>query len=101
MFSFRIFALIIFLYGCENQLNIRLENVTQLSFQGDNGEAYFNADNSKVIFQSKRNGNECDKLYIIDIDGNNFSEFPLKDGAFTCAYFSLDDKYIFSLQQCI
>ena len=65
MFSFRIFALIIFLYGCENQLNIRLENVTQLSFQGDNGEAYFNADNSKVIFQSKRNGNECDKLYII------------------------------------
>ena len=95
MFSFRIFAFIIFLYGCENQLNIRLENVTQLSFQGDNGEAYFNADNSKVIFQSKRNGNECDKLYIIDIDGNNFSEFPLKDGAFTCAYFSLDDKYIF------
>ena len=95
MFSFRIFALIIFLYGCENQLNIRLENVTQLSFQGDNGEAYFNADDSKVIFQSKRNGNECDKLYIIDIDGNNFSEFPLQDGAFTCAYFSLDDKYIF------
>ena len=83
MFSFRIFALIIFLYGCENQLNIRLENVTQLSFEGDNGEAYFNADNSKVIFQSKRNGNECDKLYIIDIDGNNFSEFPLQDGAFT------------------
>ena len=95
MFSFRIFALIIFLYGCDDQLNIRLENVTQLSFKGDNGEAYFNADNSKVIFQSKRNGNECDKLYIIDIDGNNFSEFPLKDGAFTCAYFSLDDKYIF------
>ena len=95
MYNFRIFALIIFLYGCENQLNIRLENVTQLSFQGDNGEAYFNADNSKVIFQSKRNGNECDKLYIIDIDGNNFSEFPLQDGAFTCAYFSLDDKYIF------
>ena len=95
MFSFRIFALIIFLYGCEDQLDIRLENVTQLSFKGDNGEAYFNADNSKVIFQSKRNGNECDKLYIIDIDGNNFSEFPLQDGAFTCAYFSLDDKYIF------
>ena len=95
MFSFRLFALIILFYGCEQPVNYHLENVTQLSFQGDNGEAYFNADNSKVIFQSKRNNNECDKLYIVDIDGNNFTEFPLKDGAFTCAYYSLDDRYIF------
>ena len=62
MYSFRLFALIIFLYGCEKTINYQLENVTQLSFQGDNGEAYFNADNSKVVFQSKRNNNECDKL---------------------------------------
>ena len=25
----------------------------------------------------------------------NFTEFPFNDGAFTCAYFSLNDKYIF------
>ncbi len=96
MFNFKfLFLVLLVLTGCENSNNHHLENVTQLSFEGDNGEAYFNADNSKVIFQSKRNNNECDKLYIVDIDGKNFNEFPLKDGAFTCAYFSLDDRYIF------
>ena len=95
MFNFRFIALILLVLGCENPVNYRLENVTQLSYEGDNGEAYFNADDSKVVFQSKRNNNECDKLYIVDIDGKNFTEFPLNDGAFTCAYFSLNDKYIF------
>lgn len=96
MFNFRFLSLIfLVITGCENSNNYHLKNVTQLTFAGDNGEAYFNADDSKVIFQSKRNNNDCDKLYIVDIDGKNFTEFPLKDGAFTCAYFSLNDRYIF------
>ena len=96
MFNFRfLFLIFLVITGCENSNNYHLKNVTQLTFSGDNGEAYFNADDSKVIFQSKRNNNECDKLYIVDVDGKNFTEFPLKDGAFTCAYFSLDDRYIF------
>ena len=32
---------------------------------------------------------------INKFSGKNFSEFPLQDGAFTCAYYSLDDSYIF------
>ena len=95
MYNFRFLTLILVLFGCESSVNYNLQNTKQLSFQGDNGEAYFNTDNSKVVFQSKRNNNECDKLYIVDIDGKNFSEFPLQDGAFTCAYYSLDDSYIF------
>ena len=96
MFNFRfLFLIFLVITGCENSNNYHLKNVTQLTSVGDNGEAYFNADDSKVIFQSKRNNNDCDKLYIVDIDGKNFSEFPLKDGAFTCAYFSLNDRYIF------
>ena len=95
MYNFRLLTLILVLFGCESSVNYTLQNTKQLSFQGDNGEAYFNTDNSKVVFQSKRNNNECDKLYIVDIDGKNFSEFPLQDGAFTCAYYSLDDSYIF------
>ena len=95
MFNFRYIVFIILIIGCHSPANYKLENVTQLSFEGDNGEAYFNADDSRVIFQSKRNDNECDKLYIVDIDGKNFTEFPLKDGAFTCAYYSLNDSYIF------
>src|SRR6056300_26282 len=90
-----LFIVIISLFSCIEDRNMSIENVQQLSFQGDNGEAYFNSDDSKVIFQSKRNNNNCDKLYIVDINGNNLTEFVAKDGAFTCAYFSLDDRYIF------
>jgi len=90
-----LFIVIISLFSCIEDRKMSIENVKQLSFQGDNGEAYFNSDDSKVIFQSKRNNNNCDKLYIVDINGNNLTEFVANDGAFTCAYFSLDDRYIF------
>ena len=75
--------------------NFVLKDIKQLTFDGDNGEAYFSKDASQLIFQSKRNGNECDKLYTISIDGSNLKEFPIQDGAFTCAYYSLNDEFIF------
>jgi len=75
--------------------NFVLKDIKQLTFDGDNGEAYFSKDASQLIFQSKRNGSECDKLYTISIDGSNLKEFPIQDGAFTCAYYSYDNKFIF------
>ena len=95
MLPFRIIATFFIIVSCSNENNYRLENSTQLTFNGDNGEAYFSDDQSRLIFQSKRDGNECDKLYMVDIDGKNLQEFPFKKGAFTCAYFSLNDKYTF------
>ncbi len=95
MLSFRIALIALLIISCKANYEFELQNVKQLSFKGDNGEAYFNADNSKVIFQSKRDKNDCDKLYIVDIDGKNLTEFPINEGAFTCAYFSLNDQYIF------
>jgi Tol biopolymer transport system component len=66
-----------------------------VTFTGDNGEGYFNEDETKIVFQSKRDGNDCDKLYIVDIDGKNLKDFPIKDGAFTCAHYALDNEFIF------
>ena len=62
MYNFRFAALILLVLGCKGPANYQLHNVTQLSFEGDNGEAYFNTDDSKVVFQSKRNNNECDSM---------------------------------------
>ena len=95
MLHFRIVAIFFIIVSCSDKIDYRLENTTQLTFKGDNGEAYFSDDQSKLIFQSKRDGNDCDKLYIVGVDGTNLQEFPLKKGAFTCAYFSLDDQYTF------
>ena len=95
MLHFRIVVFFLIIVSCSDKIDYRLENTTQLTFKGDNGEAYFSDDQSKLIFQSKRDGNDCDKLYIVGVDGTNLQEFPLKKGAFTCAYFSLDDQYTF------
>jgi Tol biopolymer transport system component len=74
---------------------IYLENTKQLTFVGDNGEAYFSSDNKKLIFQSKRDGNECDKIYTMTAEGDNIRIIPYSEGAFTCSYYSIDDKNIF------
>jgi Tol biopolymer transport system component len=33
-----------------------------LTFGGENAEAYFSADGQKLIFQSTRDGHECDQI---------------------------------------
>lgn len=46
-----------------------MKNVTQLTFDGDNGEAYFSWDGKKLIFQSSHGGYGCDKIWTMNIDG--------------------------------
>ena len=48
-----------------------LSNIKQLSFGGENAEAYFVADGSKLIFQSKRDGRQCDQIYTMNTDGSD------------------------------
>ena len=97
--TFSIWIPFIFLaiISCNQSPNFSITDIKQLSFEGDNGEAYFNHDSSKLIFQSKRDNSECDKLYLIDASGESLIPFALNDGAFTCAYYSLNDEYIFLL----
>ena len=90
-----IFFISLLFLSCNHSPNFSITDIKQLSFEGDNGEAYFNHDNSKLIFQSKRENSECDKLYLIDVNGESLIPFALTDGAFTCAYYSLNDQYIF------
>src|SRR5437868_2948188 len=43
-----------------------LKNLRQLTFGGSNAEAYWSPDGSKLIFQSTRDGNKADQIYIMD-----------------------------------
>ena len=47
-----------------------LKNITQLTFGGENAEAYFSADGRRLIFQSTRDGRECDQIYLMNVDGS-------------------------------
>lgn len=75
----------------------RLSQVTQLTFEGDNGEAYWSPDGQQIIFQSKRDGRGCDKIYIMNADGSDPHMVGPDTGAFTCSYFSKDmDRIIYA-----
>ena len=47
-----------------------LSNITQLTFGGDNAEAYFNNKGDKISFQSnyKKWGNNCDQIHIMNLN---------------------------------
>lgn len=72
----------------------RLKNIKQLSFEGENAEAYFSFDGKQLIFQSKRDGRGCDQIYTMNIDGSNVKMVSNGDGATTCSYFKKGSKKI-------
>jgi Tol biopolymer transport system component len=71
-----------------------MRNVTQLTFEGDNGEAYFNYNGTRLIFQSNREGYACDKIWIMNIDGSDKHMVSPDHGAHTCSFFFPDDEKI-------
>jgi TolB protein len=71
-----------------------LRNIRQLTFGGENAEAYFSSDGKKLIFQSTRDGHECDQIYTMNIDGSDVKMVSTGDGRTTCAYFFPGDKTI-------
>src|SRR5512135_3010723 len=73
-----------------------MKNVTQLTFDGDNGEAYFSWDGKKLIFQSSRNGYACDKIWTMNIDGSDKRMVSPGHGANTCSFFFPDNRIIFA-----
>ena len=64
-----------------------LRNVTQLTFGGENAEAYFSADGRRLIFQSTRDGHGCDQIYTMNVDGSNLKMVSSGTGRTTCGYF--------------
>jgi len=71
---------------------IRLFNVTQLTFGGQNAEAYFSADGSKLIFQATRDSYACDQIFLMNADGSDVRLLSTGDGRTTCSFLSPDGK---------
>jgi len=64
-----------------------LRDLKQLTFAGENAEAYFSADGKQLIFQSTRDGRQCDQIYTMNVDGSNVKLVSNGDGRTTCSYF--------------
>ncbi|HEU4433701.1 MAG TPA: hypothetical protein VFR51_09905, partial [Pyrinomonadaceae bacterium] len=64
-----------------------LRNIKQLTFGGENAEAYFSSDGKQLIFQSTREGHGCDQIYTMNIDGSGQRRVSSGTGRTTCGYF--------------
>ena len=57
-----------------------LRNIRQLTFGGENAEAYFSPDGTRLIFQSTRDGYPCDQIYTMKIDGTDLQRVSTGHG---------------------
>ena len=82
----------------DNQLALpaekHLRNIKQLTFGGENAEAYFSADGKQLIFQSTRDSRGCDQIYTMNVDGSNVKMVSNGEGRTTCSYFFPGAKQI-------
>jgi Tol biopolymer transport system component len=65
----------------------RLANLRQLTFGGENAEAYFSFDGAWLSFQSTREGIACDQIFVMRTDGSDARMISSGKGRTTCAYF--------------
>jgi len=77
------------------------KNIRQLTFGGDNAEAYFSYDGKWLIFQktSLKEGIPCDQMYIGKIPTTPEEKFEPKlvstgKGRTTCGFFTKDNKHV-------
>lgn len=81
----------------EPAIEKHLRNLRQLTFGGENAEAYFSYDSQKLIFQSTRGDWPCDQIYVMNADGSGVQRVSTGTGRTTCAYFLKDGKrFIYS-----
>jgi TolB protein len=79
-----------------------LVNVRQLTFGGDNAEAYWSPDSKSLTFQSnnKKWGLECDQIFMLEVDkaanDSTYRPKPISTmlGRTTCSYFMGNGKRI-------
>lgn len=75
-----------------------LKNIKQLTFGGDNAEAYFSFDGTRLVFQATNEkwGATCDQIYVMPITG--YQDRPVivstGKGRTTCSYFMPGDSSV-------
>lgn len=90
----RLFLLMIAAAGLVVAQSAHLDNIRQLTFGGQNAEAYWSPDGKRLVFQSTREGYQCDQIFTMHADGSGVKLASTGKGRTTCGYFLKDGKHI-------
>lgn len=72
-------------------------NLRQLTFGGENAEAYWSFDETRLIFQSTRDDLKADQIFTMKADGSDVRMVSTGKGRTTCSYFMPgDDKILYA-----
>ena len=72
-----------------------LKNIRQLTFGGNNAEAYFSRSGKQLIFQrQERVDSACDQQYSINVDGSGLRRISNGLGRTTCGFFYANDRRV-------
>src|SRR5216117_2806445 len=74
---------------------VHLRNIRQLTFGGQNAEAYFSRSGRQLILQRQEADSGCDQEFVINVDGSGLHRVSSGKGRTTCGYFFDDDRRIF------
>ncbi|HXG98467.1 MAG TPA: hypothetical protein VNJ06_15290, partial [Gemmatimonadales bacterium] len=74
---------------------VHLRNIRQLTFGGQNAEAYFSRSGRQIIFQRQAADSGCDQEFVMNVDGTGLRRVSNGRGRTTCGYFFANDRRIF------
>lgn len=69
-------------------------SLKQLTFAGENAEAYFSPDGTQLVFQATRGEFECDQIFTVPVIGGEPTLVSTGKGRTTCSYFMPDSSSI-------
>jgi len=75
-----------------HEREVRLSNLRQLTFGGENAEAYFSADGSELVFQSTRDSYPCDQIFRMPSGGGTATLLSTGRGRTTCSFWAPDGR---------
>jgi Tol biopolymer transport system component len=76
------------------RLETHLTDIRMLTDEGENAEAYFSPDGTRLIFQSSPDPVSCDQMYVMKIDGSDLTRVSNGQGRTTCGFFTRDSTQI-------
>jgi hypothetical protein len=71
-----------------DEREVHLADLRQLTFDGENAEAYFSPDGRSLVFQRTPPDGECDQQYLLDLTTSETVMLSSGKGRTTCGYYS-------------